>query len=179
MHLFQFEVFIKWKTSFKSNFLLINDQFSLQVDKIIGSYIIHLLYSPLLSCIIRVSDDIFEGKRVYPMHLPPDDSSEMMAVISRANCINSPLSTQKRNSALALSSIHVEQRHIAVPICGLPLNAEYSSGPTWHKKDLELCRTDVSDRYDAYRRVSELDNFRKITGWHANLECHVRVKLCK
>lgn len=98
----------------------------------------------------------------------------------RANCINSPLSTQKRNSALALSSIHVEQRHIAVPICGLPLNAEYSSGPTWHKKDLgvELCRIDVSGRYDAYRRVSELDDFRKITGWHANLERHVRVWNC-
>lgn len=38
--------------------------------------------------------------------------------------------------AFVLSSIHVEKRHITVPICGLPLNAEYSSGPTRGKKDL-------------------------------------------
>lgn len=84
MRIFQFEVFIKlWKTAFKSRpIFFINDQFSLEIDKVIGIYIIHLIYSPLLSCIIRFSDDIFEGKRVYPVNLPPDDSSGMTAVIS-------------------------------------------------------------------------------------------------
>lgn len=155
----------------------IKDQFSLEVDKILGIYIIYLIYSSLLSCITRFSDDIFEGKRRFIRCIYPRMTHLEWRRSSRANCINSPLSIQKRNTRVGAfinlrraTSYRRSDLRLASQ-CRVLIGADVAQkGPR---------RTDVTGPYDAYRRVSELsDNFRKIIGWHANVKRYVRVWNC-